>query len=295
LNRDQIYLQKDLQNGKFGRFRARLDDHVNLYKAYLGPDTVVEIGDELQNFLDERIGRLDDGERGRRDAASGSIGLRPASRMSELGSHRGTPKRQEEQQSGTALDEEVERPEQQMADPFDHDFEDHPNVYQQEEETPMQQDQPLQQQNFVPVARRSPIRQFEDIEYVEPVPLPEGMEHLLSPPRALPRELFNTSAQRPFKELGCKYDHDDLYWLILYRVATEKKVVFKFGDFADRWPRPYIAKQYHNFLLLVQLRKIIARSVHNVFHSFIVIPNDEFRMNMAKILTCLARDSAAAF
>uniref|UniRef100_A0AC35GSN1 Uncharacterized protein n=1 Tax=Panagrolaimus sp. PS1159 TaxID=55785 RepID=A0AC35GSN1_9BILA len=73
LNRDQVYLQKDLQNGKFGRFRALLDDHVNLYKAYLGPDTVVEIGDELKNFLDERIGRLDDVERERRAAESGSI------------------------------------------------------------------------------------------------------------------------------------------------------------------------------------------------------------------------------
>uniref|UniRef100_A0AC34F0A8 Rad21/Rec8-like protein N-terminal domain-containing protein n=1 Tax=Panagrolaimus sp. ES5 TaxID=591445 RepID=A0AC34F0A8_9BILA len=276
--RDQVFLQKDIRNVKINKFRVRLDNYQDLYKVMLGGNVNIEANDDLRDLLDERIGRLDMERPRHRGTKSGELSsYRLESRLTELHSGRETPKE----------DQHEEQQQVPMSDPIDYDFD---NDFRPLSPQP---DEEAQQDQIPPKQRaRTPI-QYHDIEYVEPVPLPPGMEHLISPPRAVPLELFNSSSRAPFKELACKYDHDDLYMLILYRCAKEKKAVFKFSDFANHWPRAYIAKQYHNFLLLNQMGKILARNVHGVFHSFIVIPNEEFKTNMAKVLVRLNREAAA--
>uniref|UniRef100_A0A914XXY1 Rad21/Rec8-like protein N-terminal domain-containing protein n=1 Tax=Panagrolaimus superbus TaxID=310955 RepID=A0A914XXY1_9BILA len=286
-NRDTIYLQKDLRNAKYSKFRSRLDNFHSVYKYFLGQNVDIEANDELRDVLDERIGRLDvERARHRATRSQDLSAFRAESRLTELHSGRETPKED-------PLEEEQQQPRGDHMDyDFDNDFRPLSPPPGEDREISMHQNQEQIRPTPPRIRSRSPIQQFQDIEYVEPVPLPPGMEHLLSPPRALPRELFNTSSRAPFKELSCNYDHDDLYFLILYRCAKEKKAVFKFSEFANHWPRPYIAKQYHNFLLLSQMGKILARNVDGVFYSFIIIPNDEFKMNIAKVLVHLNRNAA---
>ena len=224
----------------------------------------------------------------RRRTTADMSGLRPHSRLTEtLHSGRRTPDADGTHRAGTPNAVVADRVPSRAVTPaphadFDNDF-----------------DYGVEPPPRFP-SRTPPVSAFADIEYVEPVPLPKGMEHLLSPPRAVPLEFMNSTAQSPVKELGCKFTESDLYLVILQRCADEKKLVFEFAEFANNWSRPFIAKQFHNFLsmlkcfllfyhykvffsVLMHQRKIIGRAESGIFKSFLITPTKEFKTRMIQI------------
>ena len=131
-------------------------------------------------------------------------------------------------------------------------------------------------------ARPKTPERLRDIEYIEPVPLPGGIEHLLSPPRPAPKDLFNQSV-RKHSVIACNVTHDDFYEFLLRCVIRENCPVFVYQEMAKEWPRSYIAVNFQNLMLLAQQRRVMLCNKDSKV-SFLIMPTQEYKHKMSKLL-----------
>ncbi|KAE9549316.1 hypothetical protein FO519_007467 [Halicephalobus sp. NKZ332] len=129
---------------------------------------------------------------------------------------------------------------------------------------------------------KTPEQRHRDIEYIEPVPLPHGIEHLLSPPRPVPKDLFNQSV-RKHSVIPCNVTHDDFYEFLLRCVIRENCPVFVYQEMSKEWPRSYIAVNFQNLMLLAQQRRVMLCNKDNKT-SFLIMPTQEYKYKMSKHL-----------